>query len=124
MTSAALTIQGSDTLSGLVGWYKEMSDANGGSGFSFADMAANRAGIHLAQLATSNQEGARRVQRIAVQGLTEDDFMPAIDGLPEGMDQRAFKTHFGRAKKDEYQKVMTHIDRRIDASRLYRDARR
>lgn len=120
MTSAALAIQGSDTLSGMVGWYKEMSDANGGSGFSFADMAANRAGIRFAQLATANQDSARQVQRMAGAGLTEDDFMPAIDGLPEGMNQRTFATQFGSQNKIEYQTIMDHIDRRIDASRLFR----
>jgi hypothetical protein len=120
MTSAALAIQGDDTLSGMVGWYKEMSDANGGSGFSFADMAANRSGIRLAQLATADRESARRVQVIAGQGLTEEDFMPTLDGLPEGLDQRTFAANFGGTNHADYQRLIVHIDRRIDASRLFR----
>ncbi|WP_245537405.1 hypothetical protein [Thiocystis violascens] len=121
MTSAALAIQGDDTLSGMVGWYKEMSDANGGSGFSFADMAANRAGIRLARLATGNREDARRLQRIARQGLAEDDFMPAIDGLPEGIDQQTFAANFSGTSQADYQRIIAHIDRRIDARRLFRE---
>lgn len=121
MTSAALALQGNDTFSGMVGWYKEMTDANGGSGFSFADMAANRAGIRLARLATSNQKSAKHVQRTAVQGLTEDDFMPKIDGLPEGVNQRTFTMRFGSPNNADYQRIITHIDHRIDSSRLFRE---
>ena len=121
MTSAALAIQGDDTLSGMVGWYKEMSDANGGSGFSFADMAANRAGIRLARLATGNREDAKRLQRIARQGLAEDDFMPAIDGLPEGINQQTFAANFSGTSQADYQRIIAHIDRRIDARRLFRE---
>ncbi|MBK5964920.1 hypothetical protein CCR95_12710 [Thiocystis minor] len=121
MTSAALAIQGDDTLSGIMGWYKEMSDAKGGSGFSFADMAANRAGIRLARLATADRESARRVQGIAEQGLTEEDFMPTLDGLPEGIDQRTFAANFGGTNHGDYQRLIVHIDRRIETRRLFRE---
>lgn len=120
MTSAALVTQGGDTFSGMIGWYKEMSDANGGSGFSFADMSANRAGIRLAQRATASPDSARQVQQRIAAGLTEDDFMPAIDGLPEGMDQQAFAASFGNQNNVVYQKMMQLIDQRIDAARLFR----
>lgn len=120
MTSAALAIQGNDALSTVLGWYKEMSDSNGGSGFSFADMAANRAGIRFATLATASNVSARRVQEFAAPGWSEDDFMPAIDGLPEGMDQREFVAAFGNPQSPEYQRMVDDIDRRIDARRLFR----
>lgn len=120
MTSAALAIQGNDALSTVLGWYKEMSDSNGGSGFSFADMAANRAGIRFATLATASNASARRVQAFAAPGWSEDDFMPAIDGLPEGMDQREFAAAFGNPQSSEYQRMVDDIDRRIDARRLFR----
>jgi hypothetical protein len=120
MTSAALLTQGGDTLSGLVGWYKELSDSNGGSGFSFADMAANRAGIRLAQRATANPASASTIQQRAAAGLSEDDFMPTLDGLPEGMDQKTFSASFGNQNNADYQRMMAVIDRRIDAARLFR----
>ncbi|MFD2110831.1 hypothetical protein [Thiorhodococcus fuscus] len=118
--SAAIAIQGSGTFSGLIGWYKEMSDSKGGSGFSFPDMAANRSGIRLAKLATDSPEGARWLQHAAAQGLTEDDFMPRIDGLPEGMDRQTFITDFGDDKARRYRETITHIDQRIDERPLYR----
>ncbi len=124
MTSAALTVQGNDTLSGMVGWYKEMFDANGGSGFSFADMAANRSGIRFAQLATASQDSARQVQRMAAAGLNEDDVMPTIDGLPEGMNQQMFTARFSGLNQTEYQTMIMHIDHRIDDCRLFRKSTR
>lgn len=119
MTSAALTLQGNDALSSLVGWYKELSDANGGSGFSFADMTANRAGIRFARLATESQDSARRLQAMAGDGLSTNDFMPAIQDMPEGMAESSFASSFGDRKTGQYQRMLTHIDQRIDASRLF-----
>ena len=120
MSSAVLAIQGNDTLSHLVGWYKELSDSQGGSGFSFVDMTANRSGIRFAALATGSVEGARQVQRLAARGLTEADFMPAVTGLPEGMNREEFSLGFGEPGHLVYQRMIAHIDSRIDASPLYR----
>ncbi|MBK1723728.1 hypothetical protein [Thiocystis violacea] len=119
MTSAALAVQGNDTLSSLIGWYKEVSDSDGGSGFSFADMTANRAGIRFAQLATQSPASARRLQQVAARGLTADDFMPPIDGLPEGMSRDSFTSRFGDPKTQAYQRMLTAIDQRIDARPLF-----
>lgn len=120
MASAALVVQGGDTLSSLIGWYKEMSDANGGSGFSFADMAANRSGIRFAELATRSRDSARQLQRVASRGLVDDDFMPKIDGLPEGMTKRDFEVTFGGQQDPVYQGMIARIDRQIGERRLYR----
>ena len=120
MTSAALAIQGTDTLSSLVGWYKEMSDANGGSGFSFADMTANRAGIRFARLATENAASARWLQSVARAVLREDDLMPRIDSLPEGLSQARFEDRLGTDKRREYQRLIEQIDRHIESCGLYR----
>ncbi|MCK7576216.1 MAG: hypothetical protein MZV65_10160 [Chromatiales bacterium] len=120
MTSAALAIQGTDALSNLVGWYKELSDANGGSGFSFADMTANRAGIRFARLATESAASARWLRSVARAGLREDDFMPRIDRLPEGLSQARFDAHLGEDKRREYQRLIEQIDRHIESRGLYR----
>lgn len=120
MTSAALAIQGTDALSSLVGWYKEMSDANGGSGFSFADMMANRAGIRFARLATESAASARWLQSAARAGLREDDFMPRIDSLPEGLSQTRFEERLGTDKRREYQRLIEQIDHHIESRGLYR----
>jgi hypothetical protein len=118
-TSAALTAQGGDTLSDLVGLFKELSDANGGSGFSFPDLAADRAGTRFAELAVGNETDARSLQSAALVGLREDDFMPAIDGLPEGLAKEDFATLYGDTRGPPYRRMSDEIERRIDHTRLY-----
>ena len=121
MTSAALAAKGGGMLSNLVGLLKEASDAKRGSGYSFADLAANRAGIRFAQLATGNQTDARALRMFARRGMRENDFMPPIDGLPEGLAERNFKADFGDAQSTAYRRMITLIDGRIDARPLFRE---
>ena len=118
--SAATAAEGGSPLSHLVGLAKELSDADGGSGFSFADMLANRAGIRLAELATSSTDGARHVRRMARAGLTEADIMPDPIGLPEGMQQAVLERTIGTPSSPAYARLIDHIDRRIQATRLHR----
>ena len=121
MTSAALAAKGGGMLSNLAGLFKEASDAERGSGYSFADLAANRAGIRFAQLATGNQTDARALRMFARRGMRENDFMPPIDGLPEGLAERNFKADFGDAQSTAYRRMITLIDGRIDARPLFRE---
>lgn len=120
MASAAIAAEGGTLMSDVVGKVKELSDSDGGSGFSFADMAANRAGIRLAELATGTAEGARHVQQLARAGFGEDDIMPRIDGLPEGLQQALFEQQFGEVDSAAYRRVVTHIDERIDSRVMFR----
>jgi hypothetical protein len=121
MTSAALAAKGGGMLSNLAGLLKEASDAERGSGYSFADLAANRAGIRFAQLATGNPTDARALRMFARRGMSENDFMPPIDGLPEGLAEPNFKADFGDAQSTAYQRMITLIDGRIDARPLFRE---
>ncbi|WP_295438667.1 hypothetical protein [uncultured Thiodictyon sp.] len=115
MTSAAITAGGGTTLADLVGLYKELSDSQGGSGFSFADLAADRAGTRFGEVATSERKSARLIQQAAARGLTEADIMPSIDGLPEGFSAAAFAAAFQDTKGPAYRRLTDHIERRIDA---------
>ncbi len=120
MTSAAVVTQGGNALSDLLGLFKEIADSSGGSGFSFADLAADRAGTRFAERTTGDRDGALAIQAFAQRDLREDDFMPAIDGLPEGLSQDAFAAAFRDTKSAAYQRLLDHIERRIDARALYR----
>ena len=120
--SASMATEGGARLSHLVGLAKELRDADGGSGFSFADLMANRAGIRFAALATGPAAGARHVQRLARAGLGDGDIMPAIDGLPEGMRSGALEQRVGAVGSPAYQQLVDFIDRRIDALALHRGA--
>jgi hypothetical protein len=113
-TSAALQSQGGSTLTNLVGDARELNDAGTGSGFSFRDMAANRAGIRFSELATGNAGEAREIRRLARSGLTASDIIPPVDWLPENMDRATFERDFGGSDSRAYQIVVEEIDRRIE----------
>jgi len=99
-----------------VGIAKEMKDSTpGGSGFSFVDMAANKAGIRFAVFATRDAESARELQLRMVGGIDTADFFPAIDGLPEGLSRDEFQSEFGGLGGGETRRLFAEIDLRIDA---------
>jgi hypothetical protein len=121
LMSAALAARGDTTLSNAVGLFKEIDDTDHGSGFSFTDIAADRAGTRFGALATASTEDARRVQQRLAAGFTELDIMPTVNDLPEHMRGDAFKQRFGHVGSPAYQAVMDVIERRISASTLYRN---
>jgi hypothetical protein len=92
---------------------KELNDAQGGSGFSFGDMAANRAGIRLAQVATFNAASARAVQERLAGNVGIADVFPDVSDLPEDLPAAEFQARFGGAKGAEYQRMLAEIDRRL-----------
>jgi hypothetical protein len=121
LASAALAARSNGSLSNAVGLFKEITDAGRGSGFSFTDIAANRAGTRFGELAGSSPRSARDLQRRLAVGITDSDLMPAAADLPEHLDSDAFRQRFGHVGSPAYQAVMREIEQRIDASGLYRD---
>lgn len=94
--SAALAILSDEKRSMTVGIAKEMMDATeGGSGFSFDDLAADRAGTLLAIAATKNGANARNLQTRIGEGVVIDDFFPSVEGLPSGLTREEFQSGFG-----------------------------
>lgn len=121
LTSAALAARGDSALSDAVGLFKEISDTDHGSGFSFTDIAADRAGTRFGELATRSEKDARRVQQRLAAGVAETDIMPRARDLPEHMRADAFKRQFGYVGSPEYQAIIEEIDRRISTCNLYTD---
>ena len=119
--SAFLAAAGGERLSDLAGLYKEVQDSRGGSGFSFTDLAADRAGTRLGEAATRDPASARRLQaRLA--GVTREDlFFPPVKDLPEFMPEAEFKRRFGGIGAPAYRAVMADIEARIDALPSLRD---
>src|SRR5439155_20486512 len=81
--SAALTVLSAQAPSDAIGLFKEELDAGGGSGFSFGDLMADRAGTTFALLATGNDAAARAIQKRLADGFRVDDFFPEAADLPE-----------------------------------------
>ncbi len=115
MTSAAVTAQGGNTLSDLVGLFKKVSDSQGGSRFSFVDLATDRASTRFGDLAAGERKSAQLIQQAAAKGLTDADIMPSINGLPEGFSAAAFAAAFQYTKSPAYRRITDHIEQRIDA---------
>ena len=120
LVSAAIAASADILLSNAVGIHKEVSDAQGGSGFSFADIAADRAGTRFGELATASKDSARRVQRLFSAGMREPDFIPLITDLPEGVQAREFMRRYGGVDAPEYRALMQKIERRIEGCAIYR----
>jgi hypothetical protein len=112
LISAALAVEGSSPMSKAVGLYKEVADSRGGSGFSFNDLAADRAGTRLGELAVQQP---LRLQAALAGGVQEGDFMPHAADLPESMPEREFKRRFGGVGEPRYVAMVAEIDRRVGA---------
>jgi hypothetical protein len=111
--SAALSINGSSQLANAIGLFKEEEDAGKGSGFSFTDLAADRAGVRLGERATGDAATRVRQQLAAVR--SDADLMPDIRDLPEFMPQVEFDRRFGPVGSARYQRVIESIDARLNA---------
>ncbi len=120
LVSAAIAVSGGSGLANLAGLFKEMDDSRGGSGFSFADLAADRAGVKLAETAISSSGKARRLQQLMSNCKAEDDFMPKIDTLPEGIMELQFKRKYKDLDSNAYRMIDREIEHRITACSIYR----
>jgi len=112
--SAAMALIACEQTSDRIGILKEVLDAeDGGSGFSFGDLAANRAGIRLARASTYNFETARSLQdRLAVE-FPIDVVFPEVADLPENLGSEEFQAKFGGVDGEAYRDVVAEIDRRL-----------
>jgi hypothetical protein len=119
IVSAALAANAGNPLADAVGVYKEIADSRGGSGFSFNDIAADRAGTRFGEYAAKRASATTLQQKLAA-GLSEKDLMPDTADLPEYMPEAEFTRVFGGVDGPEYKLMMAEIERRIAALALYR----
>lgn len=117
--SAGIAVSGGSKLSNFAGLFKEVDDSDGGSGFSFADLAADRAGVRLAELATGSAQKASEIQQKMAAVKTEDQFMPRIDNLPEGIMALQFKKRYSDFDSKAYTLVEDEITQRINTCLVY-----
>ncbi len=118
--SATIQILSSKSLSLSIGELKEISDLDsGGSGFSFADLAADRAGIQFITMATDKNGGAEHLQSFLAKAASEKSFFPDIFGLEEQISLSEFEIDYQDIDSEEYNKTVHEIDRRIRLLPLY-----
>jgi hypothetical protein len=112
--SAGLKIVADSGVTVAIGEFKELLDAGrGGSGFSFADLAADRAGVRFAEVATDRSGGAESLQSLFAGEAGEESFFPRVAGLPEGIPREEFERRFGTVESPEYRALVREIDHRI-----------
>jgi hypothetical protein len=118
--SAGLKILTDQGISTAIGEFKELLDAGkGGSGFSFVDLAADRAGVRFAETATDPSEGAIRLQELLSGNPSEQLFFPPITDLPENMPKVEFELRYSGVDSAAYNSMVREIDRRIDLCPAY-----
>ena len=121
ISSAAITATLNREVSKGMGEEKELSDANGGTGFSFIDLTADKAGTRFGELATSSPVNARKTQKILAEIKDYSDFMPDPRDLPEHMNDFEFKARYESIDSTVYQELSKEIDNRISKIPLYQE---
>lgn len=117
LISAVLALEGGGPLADAIGVYKETADLRQGSGFSFNDIAADRAGTRLGLLA---RRAPLALQERLSRGARESDFMPEVADLPEFLGRKEFLATYGGLDAPAYRRMLADIERRLDALPLLR----
>lgn len=114
LVSALLTMGADTAVADALGLYKELADVGDrqGSGFSFDDLAADKAGVAFGNLAL--RRPGVLAERLPL--LIDDVFiMPDVAGLPSGLSAAEFETRFGRVNSPAYRAVLAEVERRVAA---------
>ena len=117
--SMALQLFSTHGASDAIGEYKEFLDTNkGGSGFSFADLLADRAGTRLAMIVTKSKEHAIKAQNI-LSKISDESLLPSINGLEEGLNEEDFVKIYKNINSKRYQQTLLEIDNRLKTLIFY-----
>ncbi|MEN7972821.1 MAG: hypothetical protein ABFR47_03190 [Verrucomicrobiota bacterium] len=111
--SAGLAVLSSEGQSMTIGIAKEMMDSAGGSGFSFADLTADRAGTLFTLAATRDKKSAYTLRSRIQNGVKIPDFIPNPADLPEGIQNDQFQEEYGGLGGEETKKIVEEIRHRL-----------
>lgn len=111
-SAAIAAVLGEETSTSMGEW-KELDDSlQNGSGFSFVDIAADRAGLRTALRALDPATAERTLAGLA--RATDESLLPAklLDG-PEGLTEGSFVDRFGSLDRERYRQAIVAIDREL-----------
>lgn len=111
--SAFLAAAVGSPLADAVGLWKELQDSRRGSGFSFADLAADLAGTRAGDI-LSGPQGPGLARRLAG-GMGEWALVPRLEDLPENLGQAAFQARFGAPGDPRYEAQKRVVEQRVAA---------
>jgi hypothetical protein len=113
--SAALAVLKHSVVSDAGGLMKEQLDTlTRGSGFSFGDLAADRAGVRFAFAATQSDNAARAMQARLRSGFSSQDFFPLEVQFPENLSIEEFQHNFGGVGSERYRSMASEIEASLD----------
>ena len=121
LVSAGIAAAAGTALSDTIGLLKELEDSDGGTGFSFTDIGADRTGVRVTELALSGPAQAAAVQDMLAYSESESIYMAEFRDLPELMPQETFLSIYGGVGEPAYNRVIDDIENRISATRLFRE---
>ncbi len=107
--SAALAALMGPEAAEAMGIMKELRDSQGGTGFSFADLAADIAGIAFATQVSGN----RLLLESLAESFSVSDFLLELNDLPEGIPRAAFLERYGSIEDERFLQQRTEIRRRV-----------
>jgi hypothetical protein len=116
--SAAITAAGGGGLADNIGVFKEVDDSRGGSGFSFPDLLADRAGVSFAEVALGDK--AVELQVYMSTRVSEAGYMPGFTQLPEGLMELEFKSRYEDLDSATYALVNKEIEQRISQCTIHK----
>ena len=117
LVSAVVAAQAGSNLADAVGQLKEVEDSRGGTGYSFADIAADRAGTRFGERAVQSPSA---LASQLITGLQERSIMPDVAGLPEFMTDAQFTARYDSVGAPRHAAMMRVIEQRIAALPVYR----
>jgi hypothetical protein len=107
--SCALSVLIGERQAESAGLLKEIKDSRGKSGFSFADLAADMAGVHFAK----SVSGGRLPLDWLVKTFSVERFMPTIDSLEENIAWEDFIKTYGHTTDPRFQSKQASIRKQI-----------
>jgi hypothetical protein len=119
VVSCALTAVGGHEAAEAAGVLKEVLDSRpGGSGFSFADLSADMAGVAFARQLLTSPALLERVER----SFTVADYALSPAGLVEGLSEAEFVKRYGGTDDERFLKAQEALRRRVLALPGYRSS--
>lgn len=121
--SAALTVAAGGRFAVAMGEWKELADSLSGSalpdakdrsGFSFVDLAADRAGFLTARLLTGDTPSDAMRRRLTA-GLADAVLPPMVLELPEGLTNDEFVRSYGATDDPQFAAEVSRIDAMLAA---------
>ena len=110
--SAALTALHGAKAAEAAGLLKEWLDsAEGGSGFSFADLASDLAGVELATRLLAKPERLAELEK----GFRVADYCLSPKGLKEDLSRKEFEKQFGSLSDARFKKALEELRKRVRA---------